>query len=322
MNRHNLLPLIAFALVAAPYATAQTWTPTKPIRILVGSPPGGSNDIVARAIGPRLTESLGQPVVVDYRPGASQMLAADLMAKSTPDGSTIYISTSTYATTVGLQPKQPFDPVNDVTGIALLGNGPLVLVVHPSVPAKNAKELIAIARAHPGELNYTSSGIGSINHMGTEVFVSMAKISMVHVPHKGMAPALVDLMAGQIQVLLVSAASVEAQINSKRLRAIGMSTAKRSRFAPDLPTIAESGLPGYDVSLWWGFFAPVKTPRPIVERLNGEINKILVTDETRKRFAEFGAEPTPASADAFTSYFRSEIAKWAKVVKDANIKAE
>jgi tripartite-type tricarboxylate transporter receptor subunit TctC len=277
---------------------------------------------MARAIGQRLSESLSQAVVVDNRPGASQMLAADLMAKSPPDGSTIYISSSTYTTTVALQPKQPFDPVNDVTGVALLGNGPLVLVVHPSVPAKNAKELIAIARARPGELNYTSSGVGGINHMGTEVFASMAKISMVHVPHKGMAPALVDLMAGQVQVLLVSAASVEAQIKSSRLRAIGMSTAKRSRFAPDLPTIAESGLPGYDVSLWWGFFAPVKTPRPIVERLNAEINKILVTDEIRKRFADFGAEPTPASPDSFTSMFKSEIAKWAKVVKESNIKAE
>jgi tripartite-type tricarboxylate transporter receptor subunit TctC len=322
MNRSNCLPLIALALLTAPPAIAQTWAPAKPIKILVGSPPGGSNDIMARAIGQRLSEVLGQPVLVDNRPGASQMLAADLMSKSPPDGSTIYISSTTYTTTVALQPKQPFDPINDVTGVALLGNGPLVLVVHPSVPAKSAKELIAVARARPGQLNYTSSGVGGINHMGTEVFASMAKISMVHVPHKGMAPALVDLMAGQVQVLLVSAASVEAQIKSNRLRAIGMSTAKRSSFAPDLPTIAESGLPGYDVSLWWGFFAPVKTPRPIVERMNSEIDKILVTDEIKKRFADFGAEPTPATPEAFTSMFKAEIAKWAKVVKESNIKAE
>ena len=322
MQRVFYFPLCVLVLLTAPHAGAQQWTPAKPVRVLVGSPPGGSNDIMARAIGIRLSEVLGQPVIVDNRPGASQMLAADLMAKSAPDGSTIYISSSTYTTTVALQPKQPFDPVNDVTGVALLGNGPLVLVVHPSVPAKNAKELIAIARARPGQLNYTSSGVGGINHMGTEVFASMAKISMVHVPHKGMAPALVDLMAGQVQVLLVSAASVEAQIKSSRLRAIGMSTAKRSAFLPNLPTIAESGLPGYDVSLWWGFFAPVKTPRPVVERLNAEINKILVTDEIKKRFADFGAEPTPATPEAFTAMFKAEIARWVKVVKEANIKAE
>ena len=322
MNRRNSVLLTVLALLAASHATAQTWAPAKPIKILVGSPPGGSNDIMARAIGQRLSEVLGQPVLVDNRPGASQMLAADLMSKSAPDGSTIYISSSTYTTTVALQPKQQFDPVNDVTGVALLGNGPLVLVVHPSVPAKTAKDLIAIARARPGELNYTSSGVGGINHMGTEVFASMAKIKMVHVPHKGMSPALTDLMAGQVQVLLVSAASVEAQIKSNRLRAIGMSTAKRSSFAPNLPTIAESGLPGYDVSLWWGIFAPVKTPRPVIERLNAEINKILVTEEIKKRFADFGAEPTPASPEAFTAMFKSEIVKWSKVVKESGIKAE
>ena len=322
MNRRNSVLLTVLALLAASHATAQTWAPAKPIKILVGSPPGGSNDIMARAIGQRLSEVLGQPVLVDNRPGASQMLAADLMSKSAPDGSTIYISSSTYTTTVALQPKQQFDPVNDVTGVALLGNGPLVLVVHPSVPAKTAKDLIAIARARPGELNYTSSGVGGINHMGTEVFASMAKIKMVHVPHKGMSPALTDLMAGQVQVLLVSAASVEAQIQSSRLRAIGMSTAKRSSVAPNLPTIAESGLPGYDVSLWWGIFAPVKTPRPVIERLNAEINKILVTEEIKKRFADFGAEPTPASPEAFTAMFKSEIVKWSKVVKESGIKAE
>jgi len=322
MNRRLALPLLALALFAAPPAGAQQWAPPKSIRLLVGAPAGGSNDILGRAIGQRLSETFGQPVVVDNRPGASQMLAADLMAKSPPDGTTLYISSSTYATTVALNPKQPFDPLNDVTGVALLGNGPLVLVVHPSVPAKNAKELIALARARPGQLNYTSSGVGGINHLGTEVFEAMAKIDMVHIPHKGMAPALTDLMAGQVQVLLISAASVEAQIQSKRLRAIGISTAKRSSFMPGLPTIAESGLPGYDVSLWWGIFAPAKTPRPAIERLNAEINRILATDEMKKRFADFGAEATPASADAFTAMFKREIAMWSKVVKDANIKAE
>jgi tripartite-type tricarboxylate transporter receptor subunit TctC len=220
-----------------------------------------------------------------------------------------------------VQPKQPFDPVNDVTGVILLGKGPMVLVVHPALPARSVKELISIARAKPGQLNYTSSGTGGINHLGMEVFDYAAKISMVHVPHKGMGPAITDLIAGQVQVLLVSLPSVQSQMNSGRLRALGVSSPKRSAFAPGLPAIAET-LPGYDNELWWGVFAPVKTPKAVIDRLNAEIRKILAADEMKKRFAEFGAEPTPTTPEAFTALVKSEIAKWAKVVKAAGIKPE
>ena len=305
----------------AGHAFAQPVFPSKAVRFLVGAPPGGSNDIFARVIGPRLSEALGQPVIVENRAGASQMIAADIMAKSPPDGHTIYISSSTYTTTVAVQPKQPFDPVNDVAGVIMLGKGPMVLVVHPSVPAKTVKELIALARAKPGQLNYTSSGSGGINHLGMEVFNYAAKIEMVHVPHKGMGPAVTDLMAGQVQVLLVSLPSVQAQMNSGRLRALGVSSPQRSTFAPGLPAIAET-VPGYDNELWWGVFAPAKTPKAVIDRLNGEIKKILAADDMKKRFAEFGAEPTPSTPEAFTALVKSEIAKWSKVVKDAKIQPE
>lgn len=318
------LPLLSAAVLAlaAPQLAAQPAFPSKSIRFLVGAPPGGSNDLFARAVGQRLHETLGQPVVVDNRPGANQMIAADIMAKSPPDGHTIYITSTSFTTGAALQPKLPFDPVNDITGITMLGNGPLVFVVHPALPAKTMKELIALARARPGQLNYTSSGIGGINHLGTEVFMAAAKVNMVHIPHKGMGPALTDLISGQVQVLLVSLPSVTAQMKAGRLRALAVSTAKRTAFMPELPTVAESGVAGYDVSLWWGVFAPAKTPKPVIDRLNAEIHKALATDAMKKHFADFGAEPSPMTPEAFSATVRSEIAKWSKVIRDANIKAE
>lgn len=307
-------------ICALPFAAAQTY-PTKAVRILVGAPAGGSNDIFARAIGQRLNEAFGQPVIVENRPGANQMIAAELMAKSAPDGHTLYVTSTSYTTGAAVQPKLPFDPVNDVVGVTMLGKGPMVLVVHPALPAKSVKELLALARARPGALNYTSSGTGSINHFGVEVLKSETRIDMVHVPHKGMAPAITDLMAGQVQVLLVSLPSVQAQINTGRLRALGVSSPQRSAFVPDLPTIAEA-VPGYDVELWWGLFAPVKTPKLVVDRLNTEVHKVIALAEMKKRFAEFGAEPAPTTPERFTSVIKSEIAKWSQVVKQAHITAE
>ena len=313
----NLIVMLALALAVAP-ARAQS---AKNVRFLVGSPAGGSNDIFARAIGQRLSEALGQPVVVDNRPGASQMIAADITAKAAPDGNTLYMTSTTYTTGAALMTKLPFDPINDLAGVTMIARGPMVLVVHPSVPAKNVKELIAIARARPGQLNFTSSGIGGINHFGVEVLKSMAKIDMVHVPHKGMAPAITDLMAGQVQVLLVSLTSVEAQMQSGRLRAIGVSSPQRSAFLPNLPAIAET-LPGYDNDLWWGVFTAAKVPKATIDRLNGEIHKTMATDELKKRFAEFGAVAAPTTPEEFNVIVKNEIAKWSKVIREAGIKAE
>lgn len=328
MNRHSvsrfLLPALcagAFAAAAMP-AFAQQAFPAKTIRFLVGAPPGGSNDLFARAIGQQIRPALGQQVIVDNRPGANQMIAADIMSKSPPDGHTIYITSTSFTTGAALQPKLPFDPVNDVAGITMVGQGPLVYVVHPALPVKSMKDLLAIARAKPGQLNFTSSGIGGINHLGTEVLLSMAKINMVHVPHKGMAPALTDLISGQVQVLLVSLPSVTSQMKAGRLRALAVSTAKRTAFMPELPTVAESGVPGYDVSLWWGVFAPAKTPKPVIDRLNAEIHKALASEAMKKHFANFGAEAAPMTPDAFSAKVRDEIAKWRKVIQSANIKPE
>lgn len=325
MKPHHLLltgAAVCTACVTPLSAAGEPAYPSKPIRFLVGAPPGGSNDIFARAVGQRLNEAFKQPVVVENRPGANQMIAADLMAKSPADGHTLYITSTSFTTGAALQPKLPFDPVNDVAGVTLLGKGPMVVAVHPSLPARSMKELIALARAKPGQLNFTSSGVGGINHLGTEVLKAAARIDMVHVPHKGMAPAITDLLAGNVQVLLVSLPSVHSQVKAGRLRLLGVSTAQRSSFVPELPTIAESGVPGYDVSLWWGVFAPAKTPRNVMDRLNAEIHKILATDEMKKRFADFGAEPSPNTPEAFTALVKSEIAKWSKVVKDANIRPE
>ena len=310
---------VAAALAFSPPAFAQP--AGKNVRFLVGAPAGGSTDIFARAIGQRLAEALAQPVVVDNRPGASQMIAADLTAKAAADGNTLYMTSTTYTTGAALMAKLPFDPLNDLTGITMVARGPMVLVVHPSVPAMNVKELIAIARARPGQLNYTSSGIGGINHFGVEVLKSMAKIDMVHVPHKGMAPAITDLMAGQVQVLLVSLTAVEAQMQSGRLRAIGVSSPQRSAFLPNLPAIAET-LPGYDNDLWWGVFTAAKVPKATIDRLNAEIHKTMASDDLKKRFAEFGALAAPTTPEGFNTIVKNEIAKWGKVIREANIKAE
>ena len=313
-------PALAAAVLALAVAPSAA-QPQKAVRFLVGAPAGGSNDIFARAIGQRLAEALGQAVVVDNRPGASQMIAADLTAKAAPDGNTLYMTSTTYTTTAALVQKLPFDPLGDLAGVTMVARGPMVLVVHPSVPAKTVKELIAIARARPGQLNYTSSGVGGINHLGVEVFKAMAKVDMVHVPHKGMAPAVTDLMAGHVQVLLVSLPSVEAQMQSGRLRAIGASSPRRSSFLPALPAIAET-LPGYDNDLWWGVFTGAKVAKATIDRLNTEIHRTMATDDMKKRFADFGAEPAPTTPEGFNAIVRAEIAKWSKVVRDANIKAE
>ncbi len=313
--------LVCMGATAVSTAWAQPAFPTKPIRILVGAPPGGSNDILARAISQRVSESVGQPVVVENRAGANQMIAADLTAKAPPDGYTLYVTSTSYTTGAALTPKLPFDPVNDLAGITMLGFGPMVLVVHPSLPAKNTRELIALLRGKPGQLNYTSSGVGGINHLAMEVLKSAAKIDILHVPHKGMGPALTDLIAGQVQAVIVGLPSVEMHLKSGRLRVIGVSTAKRSPFAPELPPIADA-VPGYDVSLWWGIFAAAKTPRAVMDRLNAEIHKALASADVKKRFADFGAEPSPMTPDAFSAHVRGEIAKWRKVVIDNHIKAE
>lgn len=300
-------------------ASAQEY-PGKPIRIVVPTAPGGSADILARLIGNTLRERWGQPVVVDNRAGAGQMIGSDHVAKSAPDGYTIILVTGTYTTSAAIQPKLPFDPVNDLTGVSMVGVGPFMVTVHPSLPVKSIKELIALAKSRPGELNYGTAGTGSIIHFATEVFADSARINIVHVPYKSGAPAVTDAVGGHVQMLIISLPSVWPQVKANRLRALAVTTAKRSAFVPELPTVAEAGIPGYEAVQWWGVLAPAKTPADIVAKLNGEINKTLGSDEMKTRTAEQGAEPVLMTPEAFTNYMRSELAKWRKVVKARNLK--
>ncbi len=307
--------------LAAPAAHAQDY-PSRPIRIVVPAAPGGSSDILARLMGGKLHERLGQPVVVENRAGAGQMIGADIVAKSAPDGHTILLPTVTYTTSAATQPKLPFDPVNDLTGITMIGEGPFLLAVHPSLPVKSVKELIAVGRAKPGKLNYGSAGTGSIIHLITEVFAASVQIKLVHVPYKGIAPAVIDTVGGHVPMLMASLPSVLPQVKAGRLRALGVTTAQRSRFVPELPTIAEAGVPGYEARQWWGVSAPGKTPRPVIARLNSEIIKILAAEDVKSRLADEGAEPVTTTPEAFGAIVKSDIAKWSKVVKELNIKPD
>jgi tripartite-type tricarboxylate transporter receptor subunit TctC len=310
------------AIAASASAYAQTY-PTGPMRMIVPGAPGGSADIFARLIGGKLQERWGQPVVADNRPGAGQMIGGELVAKAPPDGPTLILFTVTYTTVAAVRTKLPFDPVNDITGVAMVGRGPLMLTVHPSLPVKSVKELIWFAQARPGQLNYGSSGNGSIIHFATEVFAASAGINIVHVPYKAITPAVTDAVGGHIPLLIVSLPSGGPQVKANRLRALAVSTAERSAFVPDLPTMAEAGVPGYDVSTWWGIYTRGKTPGEIVNRLNREIQQILATDEIKAKLATEGAEPVLGmSADAFSALTRAEIAKWSKIAKARNIRVD
>lgn len=295
--------------------------PVKPIRIVVPVAAGGSNDVLARLIGEKMRERLGQPVVVDNRVGAGQMIGSDHVAKSAPDGYTIMLPTATFCGSAAIQPKLPFDPINDLTGVAMVGIGPLLVVVHPSVPVKNIKELIAFARSRAGEVNYGSAGTGSVIHFAAEVFAANTGINIVHVPYKSGAPAVAGAVAGEVPMVFMSLPSVWAQVKANRLRAIAVTSAKRSSFVPDLPTVAEAGVPGYEAAQWWGVLGPAKVPAPIIAKLNSEINTILSADDMRGQLANEGAEPVLMTPEAFTKFVRSEIEKFRKVVKEKNLKA-
>ena len=308
--------LVALTVCAA---HAQEY-PSRAIRIVVPVAAGGSPDVLARIIGEKMRERLGQPIVVDNRVGAGQMIGADLVAKSAPDGHTLLLPTATYSGSAALQPKLPFDPVNDLIGVAMVGVGPLLVVVHPSVPAKNIKELIALAKSRKGQINYGSAGAGSIIHFATEVFAANTAIDIVHVPYKSGAPAVSAAVAGEVPMVFMSLPSVWPQVKSNRLRAIAVTSATRSAFVPDLPTVAEAGVPGYEATQWWGVLAPAKVPAGIITRLNAEINTILSADEMKSRLANEGAEPVLMMPEAFTSFVRNEIAKFRKVATERNIK--
>ena len=295
--------------------------PSKPIRIVAPFAPGGGTDLIARVAAQKMSEALGQQTVVDNRPGAGGVLGAELGAKSPPDGYTFTLIAGSYAVNPSLF-KLTFDPLNDITPVIQLSQGPFLVVVHPSLPVKNIKELIALAKAKPAQLTFASSGAGSITQLATELFADMAGIKMIHIPYKGTGPALTDTMAGQVQMLFGSVGATLPQMSSGRLRAIAVTTAKRIAAAPDVPTIAESGVKGYEVILWHGLIAPKALPKPILDRVNGELNKALKTKEMLDRLAGDGVSAAGGAPEQFAALIKKDIEVWRAVVKKAGVKAE
>jgi tripartite-type tricarboxylate transporter receptor subunit TctC len=317
MQIHSLLPLFALACMST--AAAQTY-PSKPIRFIVPFPPGGGNDTMARAFGQKMSEGFAQPIVIDNRPGAGGNIGAETAARALPDGYTVFLGgVGSHGINPNLQLKLPYDPLKDFAPISLIASAPLVIVVPPSLPIKSVSDLVQLAKARPGELNYASSGTGTIAHLSAELLNSMAKIKLEHVPYKGTGPALTDLLAGRVQVMFNSAVSILPQVRSGKLRALAMTAAKRSAAMPDLPTVAESGVPGYEAASWYGVLAPAGTPRPIMEKLNSEIVRIARTPEVRERLAADGADPVGSSPEEFAAYIKLELARWARVIDQARI---
>ncbi|HEV7391527.1 MAG TPA: tripartite tricarboxylate transporter substrate binding protein, partial [Burkholderiales bacterium] len=291
-----------------------------PIRFIVPFPPGGGNDTMARAFGQKMSEDFAQPVVIDNRPGAGGNIGAETAARALPDGYTVFLGgVGSHGINPNLQAKLPYDPIKDFAPISLIASAPLVIVVPPSLPIKTVSDLVQLAKARPGELNYASSGSGTIAHLSAELLNSMAKIKLEHVPYKGTGPALTDLLAGRVQVMFNSAVSILPQVRSGKLRALAMTAAKRSAAMPDLPTVAESGVPGYEAASWYGVLAPAGTPRPIMEKLNSEIVRIARTPEVRERLAADGADPVGSSPEEFAAYIKLELARWARVIDQARI---
>ena len=309
--------------LSATAAQAQAY-PARPIRFVVPYAPGGPLDLIARAIGQKLTEATGQAVVVDNKPGAGGNIGADIVAKAAPDGYTIVMgAVATHAINPTLYPKIPYDPVKDFTPVAMVAVVPNVLVVNPALPVKSVKELIDFAKAKPSSLNFASGSTGSTGHLAGELFNALAGVQMVHIPYKGGAPAMADLLAGQVQLMFDNLANALPQVKAGKLRALAVTTAQRSAFAPDLPTLAEAGVPGFDLTTWIGIFLPGNAPSDIVLRLNTEINKALNAPDMKDRLEKMGAEP-PANntPERFAAFIKVEFDKYARVIKASGAKVE
>jgi tripartite-type tricarboxylate transporter receptor subunit TctC len=313
-----LLALLSAGLITQ--AWSQTY-PSKPIRIIAPFAPGGGTDFIARVAAQKLSEVLGQQAIVDNRAGAGGTLGAELGAKAAPDGYTFTLISGSYAVNPSLY-KLNFDPVADITAVIQMSQGPFLVVVHPSLPVKNIKELIALAKAKPNGLNYASSGTGSITHLATALFADMAGIKMVHIPYKGTSPAITDTIAGQTQILFGSVAATLPQMKSGRFKGIAVSTPKRIAAAPEIPTVSESGLKGYEVILWHGMIAPKGLPKPILDRVNGELNKILQNKDMQDKLAGDGVSSAGGTPEQFAALIKRDIEVWRKVVQKAGVKAE
>lgn len=314
--------LVTCGLAHGSAAVAQSF-PAKPATLVVPFPPGGPLDATGRAIAQKLTEAWGQSVVVENKPGAGGNIGADYVAKSRADGYTVVMGAlSTHAVNPSLYPKMPYDAKKDFAPITLVAVTPNVLVVNPELPVHSVKELIDYAKAHPGKLSFGSGSIGSAGHLAGELFKVDAGVDMVHVPYKGAAPAMQDLLGGQIQLMFDNLANAMQQVRAGKLKALAVTTAKRSPLVPELPTLAEAGLPGFDIYTWWGFMAPAGTPKEIIAKWNAEVTRILNTPEMQAFFAQQGAEPAPTTPEQFTALIQGEIPKYAKIIKASGAKVD
>jgi len=313
---------LAAVLQCTAVAQAQPTYPQKPIRLIAPFAPGGGTDILARLFGQKMSETLGQPVIVDNRGGAGGTIGTDIAAKAPPDGYTLILVSGSHAINPGLYRKLPYDSVNDFAPITQIATSPGILVVNPSLPVKSVKDLIALARAKPGQINYASAGSGTPPHLAGELFKVMAKIDMVHVPYKGNAPAFTDVIGGQVSLIFPTMPSAMPFIKSGRLRPIAVTSAKRSSAAPDIPTIAESGLPGYEAISWYGILAPARTPPQIVARLHEVLVSAIRAPDMQDKLAGQGLDPVGGTPQHFAAVIKSEIAKWAKVVTASGAKPE
>jgi tripartite-type tricarboxylate transporter receptor subunit TctC len=313
---------LAAACAVAPGIAEPADFPSKPLRIIVPFPPGGFNDQLARTLGQKFTERWHQPVVVDNRAGGSTLVGTELAAKAPPDGHTLLVVSFAFAVNPSLHARLPYDTLKDFAPVVLAAGTPNFLVVHRDVPVRSVRELIQAAKARPGTIDYASGGNGTSPHLCMELLKRMVGVDLVHVAYKGSAPALADLIGGQVQVAFDNAPNVLPHVRAGKLRALGVSTAARSPLAPDVPTIAESGVPGFDVEVWFGVVAPAGTPRNVLERLNAEVNRVLALPEVKRRFAEQGVRTIGGTPEEFAAYLKSQMTRWAKVVQEAGVRIE
>lgn len=323
-SRHHWVVacLVALGLGMFPEPSPAQAYPQRPVRLIVPFPPGGGADLVARIVGDKLTEKWRQQVVIDNRGGAGGTIGTEIAARAQPDGYTLLMASSNHPINVHLYRKLPYDPVADFAPVMLAGSAPLMLVVHPSVHARSVKELIALAKSKPGALNFGSPGSGSTPHLAAELFNSTAGIKLVHVPYKGSAQAMTDLIGGQLSFTFNNMLSVLPHVKSGKLRGLGVTGKVRSPVAPNVPTISESGLPGYEVTQWWGVLAPARVPGAIVATLNRELVAMMMMNEVREKLAGMGVESNTGTSREFGDYLRSELAKWGRVVKDSGARVE
>ena len=320
-SRRRWIGLACAALCAAPLAWASGY-PDKPVKLVVPYPPGGPTDIVARVVAQKLQEQMGQPFVVDNRPGAGANIGAEAVARSTPDGYTLVVATTAHAINPSLFARLNYSITKDFAPVSQLTSGPLVIVTSPATPVSNVKELIALAKSKPGGLNYASSGNGQSTHLSAELFNAMAGVKMAHVPYKGSAPALTDVMGGQADLMFDTMLSSMPHVKAGKLKALAVTSGQRSPSAPDIPTVAESGLPGYEAIAWNGLLAPAGTPPEVVNRLNAELKKVLENPEVRQRFEAQGFSATWNTPAAYASFLQAEVDKWDKVVKTSGAKID